>query len=179
MVTALALPKHVYAQTVKGRTYYRYRPPNGGPQVRLLGNPGEAVFDACYQQAINAPQPPKLSEATRESIARYVIRESLARAGNRARACNLPFDLTKGYVAQMVEDQGYKCAVSGIPFDLSRTGQRRVTSRLPFRPSIDRIEPALGYVQGNVRILCFAVNMAIADWGDDVFREICRAVGRK
>lgn len=172
--TIQRLPKFVYRQTVKGRVYYRFRRP-GMIAKRIPGIPGTAQFERAYTSMLGDPD--ELAHASRAAL-RYALEESLPRAKTRARIGKLPFDLTPEYVRELMASQNYRCAVSKIPFHLSRSGVRQSATRLPFRPSIDRIEPALGYVQGNVRVLCFAVNMAISDWGDDVFREICRAVAR-
>jgi len=169
------LPKYVYRQVVKGHLYYRFRRP-GTDGIRLPGIPGTRQFMAAYERLASAP-----GEADRYGVAavRYALEESLPRARTRAKEGNMPFDLDADFIRELMASQNYCCAVSGIRFHLSRSGARQSTSRLPFRPSIDRIEPALGYVRGNVRILCFAVNMAISDWGDDVFRGICRAVTKR
>lgn len=168
------LPKFVYRQEVKGHLYYRFRRP-GLRAHRLPGIPGTELFNSAYAQLLNeaGEDAPAATAALR-----YALEESLPRARKRARDGGLPFDLTEAHIRELMEAQGFRCAVSKIPFHLSRSGRRQSASRLPFRPSIDRIEPNKGYVRGNVRILCFAVNMAIADWGDDVFYEICRTVAR-
>lgn len=35
----------------------------------------------------------------------------------------------------------------------------------PNAPSVDRIVPSLGYVQGNVRLITYHVNVALAEFG--------------
>jgi hypothetical protein len=42
--------------------------------------------------------------------------------------------------------------------------------------SLDRIIPVLGYVRGNVRVVCFAVNQARSDYGDEVLLIIAKAL---
>lgn len=49
-------------------------------------------------------------------------------------------------------------------------------TRNPYSPSIDRIEPELGYVDGNVRIVAWALNMALGEWGLDVLLRLARAI---
>jgi len=63
------------------------------------------------------------------------------------------------------------CAVSGLPFDFTIHSGRR-----PFAPSLDRIDSSGGYTKGNVRLVCFAVNVALNCWGDEAFLRMCRAV---
>ncbi len=47
--------------------------------------------------------------------------------------------------------------------------------RDPFAPSLDRIEPKKGYVDGNVRIVVWAINAMLCDWGEDVFYCVANA----
>lgn len=52
-----------------------------------------------------------------------------------------------------------KCELSGVEFDLS-------PGRKPNSPSLDRINPSLGYTPSNVRVICHALNAALGDWGE-------------
>lgn len=87
----------------------------------------------------------------------------------RARRKGIEFTLTDAEFAAIVEDSGGRCALTGIPFS---TLKRNDWFRAPYAPSLDRIEPKKGYVDGNVRLLCVAANWALQDWGVDVFKEI-------
>lgn len=70
----------------------------------------------------------------------------VARAKDRARARSLPFDIT-------IDDVVVPpiCPALGIPIVVGR--KRSATS-----PSLDRIQPHLGYVRGNVRVLSDRAN---------------------
>lgn len=68
------------------------------------------------------------------------------RAKERARTRDLPFDLTTKDVAVPTI-----CPALGIPLI---TGQKRAATS----PSLDRIQPQLGYVAGNVRVLSDRAN---------------------
>jgi len=63
----------------------------------------------------------------------------------------------------MLNEAGWRCAVSGQPFTLEPLNGKR-----PYAPSIDRINSAIGYVPGNTRIVCVAVNYAMNVWGESV-----------
>lgn len=52
-----------------------------------------------------------------------------------------------------------RCEISGVDFDLS-------PGRKPNSPSLDRINPSLGYTPENVRVICHALNAALGDWGE-------------
>lgn len=75
----------------------------------------------------------------------------------------IPFDLD-----QYVDDLQHRislgrCEVSGIELDLSAAPGRRFNA-----PSLDRKNPKAGYVISNIRIVAFAVNAMLGDWGEDV-----------
>jgi hypothetical protein len=52
------------------------------------------------------------------------------------------------------------CEITGCRFDLS-------PGRKWNSPSIDRINSKLGYTPENVRVVCQAMNLAMADWGEE------------
>jgi len=84
----------------------------------------------------------------------------------------MPFDLTLDYLVELWVRQGGACAVSGLRFQHSRSKW----IRNPYAPSLDRIEPKAGYVEGNVRFVLDAVNVALNEWGLDTILPIFRAV---
>jgi hypothetical protein len=75
----------------------------------------------------------------------------------------MPFDLDRAWVQEKL-NRGM-CEATGIPFNMSR--QRGWDT-----PSLDRINPKLGYVKSNTRLVLFAVNTACGDWGEDILIEI-------
>ena len=92
-------------------------------------------------------------------------------ARDRARKANLPFDLEREWLREKLE-RGV-CELSGLTIERVSPGGYRTH---PYAPSIDRIIPADGYVKGNCRLLCFAVNRARSDFGDDVLLTIARGL---
>lgn len=92
----------------------------------------------------------------------------VAAARVRARSKGVAFALTADDVAalQAVIDAG-RCQLSGVQFTF---GKRSATS-----PSLDRIRPEFGYVSGNVRVVCHALNAGMGDWGGDELLRIARA----
>jgi hypothetical protein len=65
-----------------------------------------------------------------------------------------------------------RCMLTGIKFDV---GNAPGHTRRPWIPSVDRIDCKKGYVPGNVRIVCNAINTALSEWGDEVFEKLARA----
>lgn len=90
----------------------------------------------------------------------------VASARTRARKRGLSFSLTEADIAHFQDtiDKGH-CELSGVAFTL--VGGRSATS-----PSLDRIVPSLGYVSGNVRVVCHALNAGMGDWGENELLRI-------
>lgn len=63
--------------------------------------------------------------------------------------------------------------MSGRDFDLTLggKGEKRQNS-----PSLDRIQPPLGYVEGNLRFVCTHVNIAMSNYGLEDFLTLCKDV---
>lgn len=96
---------------------------------------------------------------------------SLTRAKQNAKGRGKEFNITLDSIYDLLDECGGRCAVTGAPFSLdfiSRDGRR------PFAPSIDRINSAIGYVPGNVRLVCLAANLAMNTWGEDVLQTMLR-----
>lgn len=68
------------------------------------------------------------------------------------------------------DTQGGRCALSRLP--MTHTTDHRA----PYNVSIDRRDNDKGYVPGNVRLVCHAVNSALGHWGETVFLDIAAAV---
>lgn len=82
------------------------------------------------------------------------------------------FTITADYLRQLFENQGGKCALTGWDMEPRYSGSGTVARTI----TVDRIDPNNGYVEGNVRLLCFAANNAKYTWTDDQFVELCKAV---
>lgn len=88
-------------------------------------------------------------------------------ARDRARRAGVPFDLDREFVRSKLA--AGLCELSGLAIQRVSPGAYRVH---PYAPSLDRVDPDLGYVKSNVRLVCFAVNRARSDWGDEVLLTI-------
>ena len=89
---------------------------------------------------------------------KYWIRKALARCKNRAKEKTVAFSLTKEDFLPLPE----LCCVFGIKLDYLSGPDKRAWA------SVDRIRPTDGYVQGNIRIISRAANMAKLDGVGDV-----------
>ena len=68
------------------------------------------------------------------------------------------------------------CSVTGIPFNYESPGHG---IRNPYGPSIDRIDSSKGYTPDNIRIVIFALNLMLADFGDEVFEHVAKTYLRE
>lgn len=46
----------------------------------------------------------------------------------------------------------------------------------PWAPSIDRIDCSKGYIKGNMRVVCWAYNIARRDWPDAIVFELAKSL---
>ena len=87
--------------------------------------------------------------------AEALLRAGLHRTKTRAEEKNLPFDLDAEYVMSIWPEDG-KCPALGIT--LVRGGKDGKRGATDYSPSLDRINPELGYVRGNVQWLSKLAN---------------------
>ena len=80
--------------------------------------------------------------------------------------------LTRDIILNKLEQQDYKCALSGLP--LTCTLEKGV--KTPTNASIDRIEAGGSYTEDNIQIVCVALNHWRADTSVEDFVSMCRAV---
>lgn len=97
-------------------------------------------------------------------------RKCQTHAGQRV----LRFDLTLNELLEMFEVSGFRCAVSGLPFD--RVYKPSGATKRPFAASIDRIDNSLGYSKDNCRLVCAIANLAMGEWGYEPLRLLVRAI---
>lgn len=107
-------------------------------------------------------------------IRQYGIRRAYAliqAAKSRAKKKSIPFDLLDhvDHYHQIIN--AGLCELTELPFSKEHGS--------PFAPSLDRIEPKLGYVHGNVRVILFALNMGLGKWGEAPYAQIAGAYTRK
>ncbi len=86
------------------------------------------------------------------------------RASARAKKKGLPFEITREWVNAGIE--AGVCQLTNEPFYF---GPDKFHS---LQPSLDRIDSSLGYVPGNVRMICLILNLAKNSMSDDKFREL-------
>ena len=98
---------------------------------------------------------------------------------SRAKLSGLDFDLTQESMILQFENQGAKCFYTGQSLDFSIVVPAHNTKRThPHRlaPSLDRLDPSKGYVQGNVVWCVYYVNRMKNDLSYDEFIDTCRTI---
>lgn len=111
----------------------------------------------------------KNKEHLREKEARRRLEKRaqclVANCRTRARRRGLEYDLDD-MISEIQRriDIGV-CEITGAKFDLS-------PGRKWNSPSVDRIDAKQGYVPQNIRIVCQAMNLAMADWGESPVWEM-------
>ena len=94
------------------------------------------------------------------------IQKMLSRSKARAKKKGMEHTITPSVVMKKLLASGGRCQVTGTPLVYDRSSEYRAN---PFQPSIDRIDSSNGYTSENIRIVCYGVNMAMSEWGEEIF----------
>lgn len=90
---------------------------------------------------------------------------------DRAKRKNIECSIDENYLYKLWEKQNGLCALSGIPmtyyFD---------SGRVPTNVSVDRINSNLGYIEGNLQLVCMAVNQMKSDLTIEQLKYFCRSI---
>jgi hypothetical protein len=165
------------ATTRHGKTVYYFRR-GKGDRARLPDEYGSAHFKSAYFAALRGEPIPHVREFQKPETAERirVIRSAVKKAGSkakvRAKRKGMRCDIDSAWALNKIEAAGYRCELSGIPF---LKPHDRASFMHPFIPSVDRKNPALGYTKENCRIVIFALNVMISDWGEEIMLTVARA----
>ena len=134
-------------------------------------------FHRVYMAALQGlPMPDWDTPDVPHVSASDLVRQSLARAFRRARrrasSRGIPFDIDMDWLLAEAESQGFRCGLTGIPFYAKHKSK---CAKNPFAPSMDQILPSGGYTKSNVRLVVFAINAMMMDWGQEVFEHVARS----
>lgn len=92
-------------------------------------------------------------------------------AKTRARTRGLEYAISRDHLLDLWVLQDGKCALTGDDMTWI-VGQGRVRTNV----SVDRVDPTIGYIPGNVQLLCDYVNIAKSNLSNDEFRVLCQKV---
>lgn len=113
-------------------------------------------------------------KAKYDSSIRGKLYNLLEAARSRTKKKGLELDIDLDFLLELYNKQNGKCALTNISFTFERN-KPGVKNFLPHNPSIDKIDPFGGYTKNNIRIVLVAVNLALNNFGEDCFYEICKA----
>jgi len=88
------------------------------------------------------------------------IPQMLSNAKIRAKQKNIDFNLTSEYLKKNFPKDN-KCPITGINFQFGYKNQDKKSN--DFAPSLDKIIPEKGYVEGNVIVVCNIANRIKSD----------------
>lgn len=93
----------------------------------------------------------------------------------RAKECNVEFNLTAEYLIEIFEKQNGKCFYTHKEISFTNTV---IEKNRPHNltPSIDRLNPDKGYVEGNVVWSCYYINRMKSDVPYDEFISLCELI---
>ena len=166
--------KNVHTEkTRSGRTSYYYRAARGR-RIRLPDDYGTENFSdavriaALIGEAVPRSKTPSEADNRKREIG-LRLADAIKSARQRSRDRGLDFNISLDWALETAKRQGQRCVLTGIPFLASIDTK---SFRHPFAPSLDRIEPSLGYTTDNVRLVIFAVNVMLFDWGHELFERV-------
>jgi hypothetical protein len=97
------------------------------------------------------------------------IRQRLVDARGRCKKLGKqPPQVNANYLYQLYLNQNRSCALTKAPLVIEKAH--------PLCLSLDQIDPAKGYVEGNVQWLAWCVNRAKGDLSMDHFYEMCEVI---
>lgn len=73
-------------------------------------------------------------------------------------------DIDVKYLKEVWEKQKGICPYTGIKMEISRTSQDEDIKKTPIKASLDRIDPSIGYLKGNVEFVCYCINVMKNDF---------------
>ena len=89
----------------------------------------------------------------KDNLKSYWVSKTLIKAKERAERKNIPYDLSHAYVMSIMDTH---CPIFGTEFVL--LGSRTNKELEDAVPNIDRIDPAKGYVEGNIAVISARAN---------------------
>lgn len=159
----------MYGQTkVVGSDTENYRP--NTPHIRTVCKACEAERAREFRKANkNYRGTGKIKNVPKEHrLIMSAIRAKVSQAKANNRRTTREFSITPEYIYELWLSQNNRCVYTNQEFRIEKFHNGNL--------SIDKIEPELGYVEGNIQLVCWAVNRAKGDLTHDVFLQMCTLI---
>ena len=124
---------------------------------------GKAAISA-YTQRPRVKESSRNRRNARRATIPYRVQAMLDKARARARQLGIKCTLTRQSLLDKLA--AGVCSVSGWPLHFGQSSRHH---RHPLAPSLDRILSTGHYTDANTRVVCVALNVALAEWGDTVY----------
>lgn len=150
------------------------------PQHKLMNKPFQKI--SAGKKAASTRKARNLEETghlcTRQIEILKLARGAASSAIARARKNGIPVDDDFGHrIAQLLERQNWRCALTGIPFDAERTSEG--AGGRDYAPSPDRRDPLAGYTAKNVQWILWSVNRAKGRMPNHHFEKVFSSLGKR
>jgi len=88
---------------------------------------------------------------------------------------NLDFTIDIDYIMDLLISQNGKCALTGWDLEFTRGGSYGYGTN-PIGCTMDRKNNSMGYIKGNVQLVCWKANKIKGELNDNEFKEFCKLV---
>ena len=113
----------------------------------------------------------KKKRATDEMRLHGKLYRCVHQARKRAERKGFDIDIDVRFLADLYLAQGGLCALTGLRMETGPAPDLRTN---PHAVSLDRIDNARGYTRDNVRLVVWAINWALGEWGESRFTELAK-----
>ena len=104
----------------------------------------------------------------------YVSGKYFNRIKSSAKTRKIEFDVTVEYISNLLINQNFLCALSGLPIKIVYPNKHQKVEETT--ASLDRIDSSRGYVEGNVQWVHKWVNLMKLDHTEEEFIDFCKRV---
>lgn len=141
-----------------------------------LYNDDKDVLDLIEQTKLDIAASAKLARraAINNNLIAYKVNSLFNGARTRAKVDSIPFNLTKEWIQEKLETN--KCEATGLAFVIKEQQDLYEAESNPYAPSIDKIDPSLGYTTENCQMVIIAYNKFKSDYKESEIRLIARSI---
>lgn len=139
---------------------------------------GGALTDRLYRAALKQRDPEAYKARAKKATNKYratiagFFRLLCKTIKHRAKERGLEMALTAEFLISLYEKQNRRCALTGLPIEI-QTGSGGICST---NPSVDRIDPARGYLPENIQLVQTRVNWMKSDLTMEELTELCQLI---